>query len=155
MKASPTHLLIMTATIRGTMYDNPPVNSNIMTTRETDKQMVKLVSVDLKSNKWNKTMRKGVFLLLPKMTYFISKTTSGFSTFALALAPTQPLPSSPWPMILERLLNVKKWYQAVDRMLSLIPTKGLISFFLLILAKYRIAYQSFLWLLPVLLPHQP
>lgn len=43
MKASPTHLLVMTATIRGTMYDNPPVSSNIMTTRETEMSMEKLV----------------------------------------------------------------------------------------------------------------
>ena len=33
--ASPTHLLVMTATIRGTIYINPPVNSNMITTKET------------------------------------------------------------------------------------------------------------------------
>ena len=34
-KASPTHLLIMAAIMMGTMYVSPPVNSNIITTRET------------------------------------------------------------------------------------------------------------------------
>ena len=38
INASPTHLLIMTATIRGTIYINPPVNSNMITTRETERK---------------------------------------------------------------------------------------------------------------------
>lgn len=33
--ASPTHLLIMTAIMIGTMYVSPPVSSNIITTRDT------------------------------------------------------------------------------------------------------------------------
>ena len=33
--ASPTHLLIITATIIGTIYVSPPVSSNIMTINET------------------------------------------------------------------------------------------------------------------------
>ena len=33
--ASPTHLLIMTAIMIGTMYVSPPVNSNMITTRDT------------------------------------------------------------------------------------------------------------------------
>lgn len=34
--ASPTHLLIMTAIMIGTMYVRPPVSSNIITTRDTE-----------------------------------------------------------------------------------------------------------------------
>ena len=33
--ASPTHLLIITATMMGTMYVSPPVSSNMITTRDT------------------------------------------------------------------------------------------------------------------------
>ena len=35
LKASPTHLLTMTATMMGTMYTRPPVSSNMITTSET------------------------------------------------------------------------------------------------------------------------
>ena len=34
-KASATHLLVITAAIKGTMYSSPPVNSNIITTKDT------------------------------------------------------------------------------------------------------------------------
>lgn len=34
--ASPTHLLAITAAMRGTMYRTPPVSSNIMTTKATE-----------------------------------------------------------------------------------------------------------------------
>lgn len=34
-KASATHLLVMAAAIRGTMYSRPPVSSNMMTTSDT------------------------------------------------------------------------------------------------------------------------
>lgn len=38
MMASPTHLEIMTAIMMGTMYVSPPVNSNMMTTRDTGRE---------------------------------------------------------------------------------------------------------------------
>jgi len=34
-RASPTHLLTITATMMGTMYVRPPVSSNMITTRDT------------------------------------------------------------------------------------------------------------------------
>lgn len=33
---SPTHFAVITAAINGTMYCRPPVNSNIITTRDTE-----------------------------------------------------------------------------------------------------------------------
>lgn len=38
-RASPTHLLAMVANMSGTIYCNPPVNSNIITTRDTETSM--------------------------------------------------------------------------------------------------------------------
>ena len=38
MMASPTHFEIMTAIMIGTMYVSPPVNSNMMTTRDTGRE---------------------------------------------------------------------------------------------------------------------
>lgn len=38
MNASPIHLLVIIATMSGTMYISPPVSSNMITTRETSKE---------------------------------------------------------------------------------------------------------------------
>lgn len=51
MNASPIHLLVIIATMSGTMYISPPVSSNMITTRETSKEKWILQDASLEQRK--------------------------------------------------------------------------------------------------------